>query len=110
MTAIEALEAYGYRLENGVYVRQLDPDTERWEPVTDGFLCYKKVSDWGKLATNGLMAIPYTQTAAFKNIGGLHPDRQPECFEWTWPEERVLEIYTHTGIGWIKTVNEAGHV
>lgn len=53
------------------------------------------------------MQVPFSQTEAFALASGLHPARQPEAFEWVWPEKRLIEIYAHTagpdGNEWVKT-------
>ena len=110
MDAQSALEAYGYTLVDGMYVRPNKESTERWQPVDGGFLCFRKESDWGKVVDNDLIQVPFTQNASYAGVGGLHPSRQPEAFEWVWPDERIVEIYTHTGEGWVKTVDDSGKV
>ena len=111
MTAKEALEKYGYRLVDGVYVRFLgeapDLTTERWKPVEGGFECYKTATPgfggvvWGRDVGGGLAQVPWTPTEHYAGVGGLHPAVQLECFEWVWPEEVVAFQYQYAGQeGW----------
>lgn len=113
MTAAEALEAYGYCLVGGVYIRHLGetPDlrTEQWTPVAGGFECYKVAAPgfggrvWGRYVGDGLVQVPWTQSEHFAEVGGLHPSVQPEAFEWVWPEAVIAFQYQYAGQeGWQK--------
>lgn len=112
MNAKEALEKYGFEEnEEGVYVRvlgdKIDLSTERWVEVQGGWRCYKVGSDWGKLdPKTGLHSVPFGQNEAFADVGGLHPETHPQCFEFVWPDERIVEIYEHAGEeGWTKVTD-----
>ena len=113
MKAKEALEKYGFKLVDGMYIRVLNsrPDlsTERWVPVEGGWRCYKQVSDWGHLdPATGLYAVPWRQTGgALINgvlvVTGLHPAEHPGAFEFVWPEEVVAFQYQYAGQeGWVR--------
>ena len=113
-TAKELLLQYGYtEVSPGLFV-PARPSSERWEKVEGGWHCYAPATagfgggdPWGKVLDGGLMQVPFTQTEAFKDASGLHPARNPEAFQWVWPEERVEEIYAHVagpdGNEWVKT-------
>lgn len=96
--------------------------SERWEKTDGGWHCYGIAArpfgggePWGRPMGGDLVQVPYTQTEAFANVSGLHPARNPEAFEWVWPEERLVEIYEHaTPLGadsqaWRKEETEDGH-
>lgn len=118
-SASDLLIDYGYtEVSDGLFVPGR-PSSERWEKVDGGFNCYVPAAaginggdPWGKVLEGGLMQVPFTQTEAYKDASGLHPARQPEAFEWVWPEERVVEIYAHTaganGNEWVR--NEDGKI
>ena len=113
MTAIEALESYGYRLIETTYIRYPgggsvpDLTTERWEETTGGWHCYKVPTlgfgstAWGRYVRPDLVQVPWRQSAHNEGVSGQHPARQPEAFEWVWPDEVVTLIYEHAGQeGW----------
>lgn len=115
-TTEDLLTAYGYsEISDGLFVRLNRPASERWISADgDGWYCYAPETPgiaggdpWGDVIPGGLMRVPYRQTEAFKEASGLHPARNPECFEWIWPDERVHEIYAHAaaaeGNEWRKT-------
>ena len=124
MDAREALTSYGYTLDDasGFYYRG---DTEAWKPEGDGWICVRPAggrsyagpgiedpaqgAPWGRAIDGvpGWVQVPFGLTERFQNVGGLHPATHPECFEWVWPEARVLEIYqyAHAGEGdnpWVR--------
>lgn len=103
MTAGEALEAYGFKVEGDVYYKDT-ADTQTWERVTGGFRRLERPAAgivigapaWGRPVENtGLIEVPYRQAAKFEGVSGLHPATHPEAFEWIWPEEAVAEIYAY---------------
>lgn len=104
-TAAELLNDYGYtEVQAGLFV-PARPSSERWEKVTGGWQCYAAPAPtigggepWGRPLAGGLLQVPYTQSGTYAAVGGLHPARHPEAFEWVWPEERLVEIYAHVAV------------
>lgn len=104
MTAEEALEAYGFRQDGNVWAKDLN--TQVWvKQEGGGFRCLEAprpglvigAEPWGRPSDEfpGLIEVPYTQAGIWKDVSGLHPAIHPECFEWTWPDERVAEIHAY---------------
>lgn len=101
MTAETLLLDYGYT-KVGDDLIPARPSSERWHKVDGGYECYALPTltfgggpPWGQLQEGGLVKVPYSQLPNFKQVSGLHPSVNPECFEWVWPEERLVEIYEH---------------
>lgn len=112
MDAREALTSYGYTLDeaSGFYYRG---GTDAWKPEGDGWICVRPaparsyaapgVADpsggkpWGQAIDGvpGWVQVPYRLADRWRDVGGLHPETHPECFEWVWPEVRVAEIYEY---------------
>lgn len=136
--AIEALEAYGFREVNGVYIRFVggadhigakgevipgsprpDLTTERYVPVEGGFLVYKLGADlMGRDVEGGLSQLAYGVLPEWEGMTGLAPrDRiegdtvipgKPQCFEWVWPAGHVAFLYNFAESGWRRETDEAG--
>jgi len=101
MTAKEQLLEYGYQQAGDDFV-PARASSERWRSVPGGFECYAMPTltfgggkPWGLPQDGGFVKVPYRQSERFANASGLHPATHPECFEWVWPEERLVEIYAH---------------
>lgn len=101
-SAAELLIEYGYiEVAPGMF-QPARPSSERWEATTGGWYCYTAISGgvmggapWGQKVSDALMKVPYKQSEVFANASGLHPATHPECFDWVWPEARIVEIYAH---------------
>lgn len=98
------LKEYGYTEVNPGIFMPARPSSEVWVKVEGGWNCYAVASSavgggapWGKRTDSGRVQVPFTQKTEFADIGGLHP-ANPEheaMFEWVWPDERLVEIYTY---------------
>jgi len=107
MNAVEAMEAYGLvkDADSDVWIHGT-ADTQSWQKVNGGWRRIERPAPglvigarpWGRPfggANSGLIEVPYTQTAKYDGVSGLHPETHPEAFEWTWPEAKVAEIYAY---------------
>ena len=91
---MQALAEYGYVMQNDGILRSVDrPNSQAWQPVTGGFLRFDK----------GL-PVPYMLKEQFRSrrneegqyipgVSGLDFRRNPDCFEWVWPEVEIAKIY-----------------
>jgi hypothetical protein len=104
----KALRGYRYTEgPDGLWSREGDPETQQWQETEDGWvmLDYPRApvattdadpaggAPWGRVLPTGRVLVPYSVTARFEGVGGLHPATHPEAFVWTWPAEKVAEIY-----------------
>lgn len=103
MNAEEALEAYGYTKDGDIYHKGT-VDTQIWQKVEGGWRMLERpapglvvgAQPWGRAAGDtGLIEVPYRQVAKYDGVSGLHPETHQDAFEWTWPEEKVAEIYAY---------------
>lgn len=87
--AVAALIEYGYTHEaDGSLVRyKAGSPRDKWEPVPEeSFLRFTRVDgQW--------QPVPYTIAAAFAGVSGLSADKHPECFDFHYPADYVLNIY-----------------
>ena len=105
-TAAELLVKYGYtEVASNLFVPARS-SSERWEKVQDGWNCYALPTPslgggepWGQDMGTGFVRVPFCQSVAYVGVSGLNPARNPECFNWLWPEERLVEIYEHAVMG-----------
>jgi hypothetical protein len=97
MNASEALREYGYTEDDQGVFSPARPSSEYWVKAVGGWRCFTKQPpshDWGRRDEDAdAWEIPYRQE---EPTSGLHPMTTPDAFEWIWPEERLLEIYTYT--------------
>ncbi len=86
MTGIEALQAYGYVLneETGRLVRP-GKNTQEWQPAEDG----------GFLRFDGGVQVPFTVNETGQGLAGMDSANPAHrsFFEWVWPDEEITRIY-----------------
>lgn len=123
-TARQLLLDYGYAEDKNTRLyTPARPSSEVWQHVEGGWLCFQRGSAsqgvvWGREAADlpGYIQVPFTQLEAFKDVSGLNPGipDHEAFFQWVWPEERLVEIYTYSaantpeGKQWVKN-NEGGY-
>ncbi len=109
MTAEEALLEYGFTQEGDTFYKA-GADTQTWVKVDGGWICLEApraplvvgAEPWGRpYKDSGLIQVPWRQAPRFEGVGGLHPLRHQDMFDWVWSDERVREIhaYGYTGDG-----------
>jgi hypothetical protein len=88
--ASSALAEYGYEpQEDGSFVRsKAGTPRDKWVPALrgSGFLRFtRNDGKWDK--------VPYTIAAKWANVSGLTSQLNPECYEYVYPADYVLNIY-----------------
>lgn len=107
MTVGEALIAYGFILEHGLWSKPGN-ETQHWQVVPGGFRRLERATTgivigapaWGRETGEAdIIEVPYRQSAKYDAVSGLHPNTHQEAFEWVWPAEAVREIYAYAYTG-----------
>lgn len=87
--AITAIVEFGYTLEeDGSLVKyKADRPREKYVPEGDGFLRFTRDDGvWRPIA--------FQIAESFKGVSGLDFDKHPECFDFVYPAEYLLNIYS----------------
>ena len=89
--AVKAIIEFGYSPEypDGSLVKyKAGHPREKWEPLEDrtGFLRFTRED--GKW-----VPVPFTIAEKFEGVSGLTSETHPECFEYVYPADYVLNIY-----------------
>ena len=86
MTAVKALVEYGYAKDADGRYRQPGRRTQVWEETDGGWLRYD--------SENGAeVAQVHSVAEAFRGTSGLTKDKNPEAFDWVYPDDEVARIY-----------------
>lgn len=92
MAAKDALEAYGFKLDDDGKYRRYRPDgspirTQVWQETPDG---------WLRFDNEGAFEVPmaYMVGLGYRGVSGLDMKKQPEAFIWIYPEDEVERIYS----------------
>ena len=88
-SAIDELVDFGYEVQDdGSYVRFKNKrPVNKWEKVAEGWLHFRRVAEAWE-------AVDYTLLPKWQGVAGLHPSTHPECYEYVFPEDWVLQEYT----------------
>jgi len=86
--AIAAIIEFGYTHEpdDSLVKYKAGRPREKYQPVDGGFLRFTR--DDGKWAP-----VPFKIAEKYEGISGLLPETHPECFDFVYPADYLLNIY-----------------
>ena len=91
---MQALAEYGYVMQNDGVLRSVDrPNSQAWQPVTGGFLRFDKGIPVPFMLKEQFRSRHNEEGQYIPGVSGLDFRRNPDCFEWVWPEVEIAKIY-----------------